>query len=218
TTADSGKVMAIATNSVPCTSDTAVLPIKFLPTPTASFSTNKDTVFLSQDGAVEFTNNSSDVDSFEWDFGDSTTFSGKDTSHQYSRTGLFNVLLTVTDSNNCSDSTSQIITVTTENINNDSALVIPNVFTPNNDGKNDIFKIGLKNEKQDLKNAFSKIKISIYNRWGERVWKGEGIKVQWQGRTIAGEKVPQGQYIYTIKGKWKEGDDFEKAGSLRLLR
>lgn len=51
---------------------------------------------------VEFTSYTEGV-SFGWDFGDGSVSSADDPMHVYSYTGLYDVTLTVTDSNGCSD-------------------------------------------------------------------------------------------------------------------
>ena len=62
---------------------------------------------------------------------------------------------------------------------------LPNVFTPNGDGKNDLF-IPIK----PYKNVDS-IQIQIYNRWGELVFSSNDIDINWNGehQNIRGEKA-----------------------------
>lgn len=59
-------------------------------------------------------------------------------------------------------------------------LRIPNAFTPDNDGKNDIFMKGYS--------------LKIVNRWGEILYDGQD---GWDG-TINGKKVSPGTYYYII--------------------
>jgi len=62
---------------------------------------------------------------------------------------------------------------------------LPNVFTPNGDGKNDLFV-----PIQPYKNVDS-IQIQIYNRWGELVFSTNNIDINWNGehQNIRGEKA-----------------------------
>jgi gliding motility-associated-like protein len=75
----------------------------------------------------------------------------------------------------------------------DCRLFIPDIFTPNNDGKNDVFKIG---ETATL-NDFS---MRIYNRWGQRIFESNNIATGWNG--FYNQKIqPPGVYIYFITGR-----------------
>lgn len=68
-----------------------------------------------------------------------------------------------------------------------------NVFTPNNDGKNDFFKMpNLPNE--NCKYLFRQ--IDIYNRWGRRVFRSKDRNFEWDG----GDGTP-GIYYYHVDFK-----------------
>ncbi|EAY31837.1 T9SS C-terminal target domain-containing protein [Microscilla marina] len=68
-----------------------------------------------------------------------------------------------------------------------------NVFTPNNDGKNDVFKMpNLPNE--NCKYQFRQ--IDIFNRWGRRVFRSKDRNFEWSG----GNAIP-GIYYYHIDFK-----------------
>lgn len=55
------------------------------------------------------------VDKYEWDFGDSSTATGKTAYHSYSAAGTYTVKLTVTDNSNLTNSTQKTITITSAN-------------------------------------------------------------------------------------------------------
>ena len=80
------------------------------------------------------------------------------------------------------------------------AATLSNIFTPNADGKNDLFP--------DIQNAIEN--LTIYNRWGNKVWDSH---VAWQGKDAS-----DGVYFYKIItlscGNKKE----EKTGTVTLLR
>lgn len=80
---------------------------------------------------------------------------------------------------------------------------IPNVFTPNKDGINDYFSIS----KQFPSNCMDDFYITIYNRWGEIVFKTDDFGFQWSG-----ENLPVGVYFYVIKLRGRE-----KAGDILLM-
>ena len=68
---------------------------------------------------------------------------------------------------------------------------VPNAFTPNGDGKNDLFKI-LGTEK------LTSLHLVVFNRWGEKVFESREKDKGWYGR-LHGKKVPTGTYIYMLQ-------------------
>jgi gliding motility-associated-like protein len=74
---------------------------------------------------------------------------------------------------------------------NDSVEVIyPNVITPNDDGLNDCFRPG-------FNGAFSDCyELKVYNRWGALIFESYATGHCWDGRTKAGNHVPEGTYYY----------------------
>lgn len=71
-------------------------------------------------------------------------------------------------------------------------LEIPSAFSPNGDGINDVWNIIGKDDYPD-------IEVTVYNRWGQAVWKsGRGYPVPWDGRS-KGKAVPVDSYHYFIE-------------------
>lgn len=66
-------------------------------------------------------------------------------------------------------------------------LTIPNVFTPNGDNFNETFRV-IKLE------MYPENELTIYNRWGEIVFRKRGYQGEWNG---AGS--PAGVYFYSLK-------------------
>ncbi|MBP6455219.1 MAG: gliding motility-associated C-terminal domain-containing protein [Chitinophagaceae bacterium] len=88
--------------------------------------------------------------------------------------------------------------------------MIPNAFTPNGDGKNDIFKFIVTNEYVTLEN------LSIYNRFGEKVFETNTPDYGWNG-TYKGKNSDVGTYFYLLNykiGKRK----FTEKGDITLVR
>ncbi|SEW34425.1 gliding motility-associated C-terminal domain-containing protein [Chitinophaga sp. YR573] len=83
-------------------------------------------------------------------------------------------------------------------------VFIPNAFTPNGDGKNDIFKPEGNIRSLDMK---------IFNQWGELIATGSG----WNG-TSGGKAQPTGVYMYTMKIIMTNGTEVIKKGAVNLLR
>lgn len=74
----------------------------------------------------------------------------------------------------------------------DSRVEFPNVFTPNGDASNSTFR----------PIAFSGVqrpRFMVYNRWGQEVYRAEGVEPSWDGRTDAGAPVPDGVYFWVLE-------------------
>jgi len=127
-----------------------------------------------------------------------TSIAEPNTSIQESRT----YVLTVTDTNGCNYLDS------VEVVYNDD-LDIPSGFTPNGDGKNDVWEIEVLEE-------FPEAKVQIFNRWGELLFEQDnGYQEPWDG-TYQGEALPIGTYYYIIDLK---SDRFEAlTGPITILK
>ncbi len=89
---------------------------------------------------------------------------------------------------------------------------LPSAFSPNRDGRNDRFHVITDNPN------FVMHSLSVYNRWGQRVYYGTNNQDGWDG-TYYGSPVEAGVYYwllrYTISGR--EGD-FYKKGDVTVVR
>jgi gliding motility-associated-like protein len=95
--------------------------------------------------------------------------------------------VTVTDMNGCSVKDSLRL-----NGMNKICLTIPLAISPNRDLINDVWNI----ENTDL---YPQIEITIYNRWGQALWKSaRGYPIPWDGRS-RGEELPVDSYHYIIE-------------------
>ncbi|MCS6934541.1 MAG: choice-of-anchor L domain-containing protein [Chitinophagales bacterium] len=113
-------------------------------------------------------------------------------------------LLTV-NSAGCSDTASVNVRI---NII-ESPIAMPNVFTPNGDGRNDLFYPVFSNDKLATVKEFR-----IYNRWGQMVHNSTS---GWDGNFQSKEQ-PAGTYIYYIVIQRPLQKDEEIQGSFTLLR
>jgi gliding motility-associated-like protein len=111
---------------------------------------------------------------YYWDFGDGKTEEGNDITHLYdiTRDGYYDVKLKIISSHGCEQSVTKRIWIS----QNDK----PNTFTPNGDGKNDVF----------MKNWH----IQVYNRNGILFYEG---KDGWDG-TRDGKPVANDTYFYVV--------------------
>lgn len=88
---------------------------------------------------------------------------------------------------------------------------IPNVFTPNDDGKNDDFKVRTE--------GVQKFKLTIYNRWGGKVFESGDPKIMWNGKTDnTGSECPAGVYYYICDYQLRSQGDKSRTGTITLIR
>jgi gliding motility-associated-like protein len=76
--------------------------------------------------------------------------------------------------------------------------IIPNGISPNGDGWNETFDLS----------AFEVQKLSIFNRYGLKVYEASNYSNQWSGQSDKGGELPDGTYFYVIDfntGKNKSG-------------
>jgi gliding motility-associated-like protein len=88
-------------------------------------------------------------------------------------------------------------------------IFIPSAFTPNGDGKNDIWKIRTK-----VSTSFS---IKIYNRWGELVFESNDIEQGWDGN-FHGKKAESGSYAYYLTVNCENKEQYFSKGNITLIR
>ncbi len=70
-------------------------------------------------------------------------------------------------------------------------VAIPNVFSPNGDGINDNWSI-------PYLETYPNCRVSVYNRYGNIVYKSSGVYQPWNGK-IKGKDAPAGTYYYLIE-------------------
>jgi len=98
-------------------------------------------------------------------------------------------------------------------INKDCYVDIPNAFTPNGDGQNDYFF-----PRQYLSKGATSFTLSIFNRWGQKVFEtaktdGRG----WDGK-FNGKEQPNGVYIYQMEVIYTNGRSEKYSGNVTLIR
>jgi gliding motility-associated-like protein len=110
------------------------------------------------------------------------------------------------DQNGCSNSDSILVKV---KYDTNIFYGLPNSFTPNNDGLNDCFGV----EKWD---QVDQLDLSIYNRWGQRVFHTNNSSSCWDG-SLQGQPQDAGVFVYIVKAKTACGN-IDRKGTVTLLR
>ena len=86
---------------------------------------------------------------------------------------------------------------------------LPGAFSPNEDGNNDVLYV--------YGNQIVTLSVSVYNRWGERVFSSTSKSNGWNG-FYNGEKASSGIYMYKLEAKFVDGELVKKSGDITLIR
>jgi gliding motility-associated-like protein len=93
-------------------------------------------------------------------------------------------VLTVTDANGCITKAGILLT-------EPYLLEMPSGFSPNGDGSNDFFVVrGIE--------YYSHNEITVYNRWGNKVYSKTYYSNEWNGDNNQGESLPDGTYFVIL--------------------
>jgi gliding motility-associated-like protein len=90
-------------------------------------------------------------------------------------------------------------------------IFFPSAFTPNNDGKNDVFKIlGRAN--------FSYYRLSMYNNWGQKIFETNDPSIGWDGK-LHGRSQNTGGYVWYCNFKRQNASENRSMkGTVLLIR
>ncbi len=114
--------------------------------------------------------------------------------------------LQITDANGCKASASATIT--------DSScpqyVYLPNAFTPNHDGRNDVFR-------PTFAGPTSGFRFAVYDRWGRLMFETKDPFVGWDG-TTGGKEQPVGVYVWVCVYKLYEQPERMQRGTVMLIR
>ncbi len=89
----------------------------------------------------------------------------------------------------------------------------PNTITPNGDGINDVFVIP---DLEDGPEQFPIRDLTVFNRWGDLVFRAKPYLNDWGGTDQNGRALPQGTYYYVLRISLGEGIIYR--GDVTVLR
>jgi gliding motility-associated-like protein len=142
---------------------------------------------------------------YEWRFSDGASDTNTDTEKSFSMLGEHTVTLIATSGADCADTVQKNIVVVSSC---DPAL--PTAFTPNRDGKNDIFKPLLMAAK-GLK------RFVVYNRWGNIVFATTRENDGWDG-TNKGVPLQPDVFVWTLEYINADNKTVVEKGTVTLIR
>jgi gliding motility-associated-like protein len=155
---------------------------------------------------IHFTNQSANASYYSWDFGDGNASLQVNPQHTYAAKGIYTVTLYTGNQYGCTDTVSHTVEIDPE-----FTYYIPNAFTPNDDGKNDVFN----GKGQEI----IEFDMMIFDRWGELIYRTDNMNKGWDGRANDGEEIAQeGVYVYKITLRdFKQHQHFYN-GSVSLIK
>lgn len=188
----------IVTSSDGCT-DTITKPVYIEVPPVADF--EADTYYIDYvSNMVNFNNTSQGASTYSWEFGSLGNSTDENPSFEFiidEPCQTWDVTLEAISTFGCTDTNQQAIQY------QDNIIVYaPNSFTPNGDGKNDVFEVTVFGV-DVLDNLFT---LTIFDRWGEEVFSTNELDNFWDGY-VDGSLAPTGAYIWRISAKQACGAD-----------
>tara|TARA_B100000900_G_scaffold415719_1_gene446845 strand:+ start:174 stop:2894 length:2721 start_codon:yes stop_codon:yes gene_type:complete len=151
-----------------------------------------------------------------WSISDGTpnTYAQDHINHHFVAKGDYQVELKVENNSGCLDSTQKTIRVIEEH-----TLYVPNAFTPDLDGRNDVFRVQHHALREDTYH------IAIYDRLGSLVHSSNDPNDEWDGTNdFTGNKLGTGVFTYYVSYQDWDGWKYDHTncenctGTITLIR
>lgn len=192
-------------------SNTSTTPsmINVWPVPVASFSITPDSTTLLAP-MISIVDSSTGGDSCLWvisGVNDSFTLpAGQGFTYTFEDTGTYLITQIINNSFGCSDTMIKTVVVSEY-----LTFYAPNTFTPNGDGKNDVFYcygVGI--------NTFE---LRIFDRWGNNIFTTNNILTGWDGKVNGGSKTAQEDtYVYIVRYSDLTNKKYKYIGHVNLIK
>ena len=162
--------------------------------------------------SVQFTPNNTTYDSYFWDFGDGNTSTEVNPVHIYEIGGEYTVVLKVV-LEICENEGEEGIAVETIN-----QLYVPSAFNPSAiNPENQVVKVYGTNVSEE------EFAFRIVNRWGKTMYETrsfiEANTVGWSGDNAnTGELQDLNVFTWILRGKFNDGETFEKTGTVTKIK
>jgi len=177
------------------------------PNPTSSFEIESAPEDIRTPNASFYTT-SPDGEFWDWVIDGQATQYGPNVDVVFRDTGHWQVLHIVENEFGCLDSVYQSLYVKPYN-----SFYIPNAFTPNGDGKNELF-MG-----KGILMGSSAFSLTVWNRYGQQIFQTSSPNEGWNGKVNnIGKKAVQGAYPYILEYTRFDGQLVTDRGLVTLLR
>ena len=203
--------------------------ITVYPKPEISFSFNDSIVFDSSQTKgydnISFYNMTKFGNEYAWYFDVKELLNGggpdsrdKDPIWHYKDTGTYHVALIAMSGEGCYDT---LINPKAIRVLGEGYLEFPTGFFVSPSGPGDEYATNNPSGNPYLfypaNQGVSEYKLEVYNRWGVLVFKSEDVNKGWNGYKD-GKALDQGVYVWRAKGRFTNGQPFDKSGDITLLQ
>jgi gliding motility-associated-like protein len=146
-----------------------------------------------------------EADHYEWNFGDGERSAEMSPQHDFDAPGEYSVSLQIKRGETILNTT-QIIACFPP-----AMLQLPTIFTPNGDGKNDLF------DPMELSSNIDITLLRIFDQAGRLIYENT-LDGRWNGLTTEGSEAPEGNYLVEIRALDLRQQPVEKRGYIYLQR
>jgi gliding motility-associated-like protein len=146
-----------------------------------------------------------EADDYEWNFGDGERSAEMSPQHDFDMPGEYSVSLQIKRSETVVNTT-QVVACYPP-----SSLQLPTIFTPNGDGKNDLF------DPMELSSNITLTSLHIFDQAGRLVYE-KTLDGRWNGLTTEGSEAPEGNYLVEIHALDLRQQAVEKRAYIYLQR
>jgi gliding motility-associated-like protein len=158
---------------------------------------------------IQFIDNSTDEYGIAyqwWTFGDESdsTSNAINPVHTYHDTGTYCATLIVMNNGGCMDTVTNCLVIEPA-----FKLYIPSAFTPNGDGRNEVF--------QAVGQYVKSFEMYVFDRWGMELFHSTNINQGWNG-TYKGGISQEDVYVYKITVTDSEDNEHSYVGNVTLLK
>lgn len=174
-----------------------------LPSPIPGFLVPSSVSILNPNVVIEDVSSNTTSVEYVWSGG---VLTGSNPTITFTEPGFYEIWQYV-QNGTCKDSVERKIQVQV-----DINAYIPNAFTPNIDDLNQEFKVFIP--------LLKEFEMTIFNRWGETVFKTDDIYEGWNGGLYNNSSKPleAGVYVYRIVYKHLNGEFVDRIGHVTLIR
>jgi gliding motility-associated-like protein len=170
--------------------------------PTASFDYEPPEGWAPQ--PVQFNNTSQNAATFLWNFGTGAKPNEEENPlFTFPHAGTWQVMMIAYSKTGCPDTAFGEVNL--ENV----ALHVPSAFTPNGDNTNDQWYVGYY--------GIRSLNVRVFSRWGMLIYESNDPDFRWDG-TYKGGQVPEGVYVYVISGIGENELDYQRTGTVTVIR
>lgn len=138
-----------------------------------------------------------------WDMGDGTRYRFEHVYHSYMDLEEHWASLRITTANGCVGTDSVLLKPPAH-------FYFPNAFTPDGDGRNDLFG--------PVGHDIDEFEMTVFNRWGEAIFTTTSLDDLWAGTVNGGDMATTGVYVYKYRATGLYFPSTEGYGHVTLLK